>query len=162
MGLLRYFIKQKIFVNMVAVLVTIAGIFMFATSPKESLPEIKFGVVQITTLYQGANPVEVETLITDTIEDSIKNISEVKKISSLSGEGISVVILELFENIKDTSKVVGEIRTKVDKIVNDLPDEVIDPEIVEISSEEFPVIQLAVYGDVEYGELREKAVLCDV
>ena len=99
MGLLRFFTKQKILVNMIAILVTVAGIYMFATSPKESLPEIRFGVIQITTFYQGANPAEIETLITDPIEESVKNIPEVKEISSLSGEGISLVILQLYWSI---------------------------------------------------------------
>jgi multidrug efflux pump subunit AcrB len=158
MGLLGFFTEQKIFVNMIAVLVTGAGIFMFATSPKESLPEIKFGVVQITALYAGANPAEVESLVTDPIEDAVKDIPGIKEMSSLSGEGISVIVIELFENIKDTSEVVDDIKSAIDKILADLPEEAEDPEVFEISSEEFPVIQLAVYGDVAYGELRNEAV----
>ncbi len=77
MGLIRFFAKKSILVNLIAVIVTITGLFIYIKSPKEIFPNIEFGIVVVNTIYPQASSVEVEKLVTDPVEDAIKNIKGV-------------------------------------------------------------------------------------
>ena len=157
MGFLRFFVKQRILVNMAAILVTVSGILLFINSPKESLPKINIGVIQVNTVYYGASPSEVESLVTTPLEDAVKNVKGVKEVNSLSSESVSVILLTLYENVKDTGKVIDDVKNAADKAVPELPSDAELPEVIEISTEEFPVIQVAVQGTAPYAVLREHA-----
>jgi multidrug efflux pump subunit AcrB len=60
------------------------GLFIAFTIPKESSPDIKFGIVNVTTIYPGANPVDIDDVITTKIEDKIEDIDGIDTIESSS------------------------------------------------------------------------------
>jgi len=55
-------------------LIIIVGTFSLFSIPKESSPDIKFGIIRISTIYSGVNPEDMDSLITEKIEDEIENI----------------------------------------------------------------------------------------
>ncbi len=133
-----------------------SGIIVFLASPKESLPEIRFGVVTVTTAYPQAAPQEVEKLITIPVEEAVGGIKGIDEITSASSEGISGVILKLKPGKGNEDEVINNIENAVNGITG-LPDEAAEPEITELSTDEFPVIQVAVSGAGGYGELKQAA-----
>jgi multidrug efflux pump subunit AcrB len=112
--------------------------------PKESSPDIKFGIINIATVYLGVSPTDMDQLITDEIEQAIKDIDGIKKISSSSRVGVSSVTAEL-ENSADINNVLIDINDEVDK--TQLPSEAEDPFVLEISSENEAMFSLILYGD---------------
>jgi multidrug efflux pump subunit AcrB len=66
------------------VLIISYGLYVAFTIPKESAPDIKFGIVGITTVYPGANPVDIDDVITTKIEEEIKDLDGIDKIESNS------------------------------------------------------------------------------
>lgn len=152
--MIEFFSRQHVFVILFSIFVILTGVLFFILSPKESLPEIKLGFIIIKTIYANSSPEEVEKLITNPIEDSVKNIKGIKEINSTSSEGASIIILSLNENIKNTESIINNIKSNISKI-NDLPQEIIGPDVVEITTDEFPILQLSISGSNDYMQLKK-------
>jgi multidrug efflux pump subunit AcrB len=127
-------------------LVIAAGIFSLFTIPKESSPDIKFGIIAITTPYIWVNPTDIDSLITDKIEKEIKDIEWIKKITSTSSVGVSSIIVELHNGI-NTRDVLTDIKDEVDTI--SLPEDAEDTNVVEMSSSNELMFEVLLYGDAE-------------
>ncbi|WP_432666323.1 efflux RND transporter permease subunit [Wukongibacter baidiensis] len=125
--------------------ILIWGVAGFLTLPVESNPEVKVPIVQITTLYVGASPTEVENLITDKIEEELENIKNVKKINSSSSLGYSLVTVE-FESKVDIDDKTREVKDKINGIREELPDDAEEPSIISIKTGDSPVMVLSVSG----------------
>ncbi len=158
MGLIRFFAKRSILVNLIAIIVTITGLFIYVRSPKEIFPNIEFGIVVVSTIYPQASSIEVEKLVTNPVEDAIKNLKGIKELYSSSAESMSMVIVQAEEGY-DIKKLSDDIKKAVDKI-NDLPEEAEEPQILDITSEEFGVIMMTVSGGT-YGQRREAVRLIE-
>lgn len=117
---------------MFIVMIGILWISGLLSIPKESSPDIKFGIVLINTVYRGVSPEEIDALITTRIEKEIKNIQWIDKIESSSREWFSSIIVTLTTKA-DTDKVLQEIKDLVSKAK--LPTDVTEPNITEISTD---------------------------
>ena len=125
--------------------------------PKESSPDIKFGVINITTIYQWVNPEDIDSLITEKIESEIEDIEGIKKITSSSNIWISSISVELF-NDTDTKDALADIQDAVDKA--NLPSDAEDPSVLEISTRNELMFELLLYGPQDkfsYFQLMQKA-----
>lgn len=118
------------------------GTFSLIRIPKESTPDIPFGIVQITTAYPGANPVDIDSLITQKIEDEIKNMPEIDSLESNSSLGISIIAITL-NSTADTKEFIADVKNKVDTLV--FPEDVTDPNVTEISSDNAVLFQMMIY-----------------
>lgn len=127
-------------------LIFLLGLFSLKSIPKESSPQIKFGIVQITTTYVGANPVDIDTLITDKIEQSINDLEGIKKYTSASSNSFSITTIEL-ENDVDTDTFINKVRTAVANVK--LPDAADDPKITELTSESDRMFDLLLYAPAD-------------
>lgn len=159
-GFISFFVRQHIAVNLAGAVIAAAGIAVFLLAPKEILPEIDFGAVQINTRFPGASPEEAEDLVTVHVEDAVKNLSGVEKVTSLSGEGFSLVSVELSPSLKNTADAINDIKDAVEKALPLLPAESANPEVKEISTKEFPVITVALSGS-DYAGVRSAAKKAD-
>jgi len=119
-------------------------IFSAVSIPKESSPDIEFGIISITTIYQWVNPHDIDNLITQKIEKEIKDQEWIKKISSTSSVGVSNIIVE-FKNDVDITKALVDIKDLVDKV--SLPSESEDPIVSEISSDNELMFIALLYWD---------------
>lgn len=98
--------------------------------PKESTPEIEFGIISISTFYEWVNPLDIDTLITDKIEKEIKDIDGINKIRSNSSVGMSLIVLEL-KNDASTRDVMTDVKDRIDSLT--LPEDAEDSVVKEIS-----------------------------
>lgn len=130
-------------------------LFSLITIPKESSPDIKFWIISINTIYLGVNPQDIDSLITEKIEQEIKNVEGIKKITSNSFVWVSNIVVEL-TNEADTNDVLVEIKDAVDK--TKIPSDAQDPVVTEISSNNETMFNILLYSNkypVDY--LKEKA-----
>jgi HAE1 family hydrophobic/amphiphilic exporter-1 len=122
------------------------GIFGIMAIPKESTPNIPYGIISIGVAYPGTNPIDMDALVTEKIEKEIKDISGIKKMSSTSSLGFASIILELETSAK-TSDVLNEVRNAVSRVV--LPPDAKSPIISEIKSDTERVFSVLLYGKLE-------------
>ena len=156
MFLTKLSIKRPIMASMFLLVFVLFGILAYMGISLNLFPQIDIPYITITTVFPGASPQEVETQITDKLEDAVSSISKLKNTTSYSMENVSMVILE-FELGKDVDIANTEAKDKITAIVNDLP---IDSEIpvvekFDITAES--VIDVVVSGDMKPVELYDIA-----
>lgn len=143
-----YLIRHPKVAFLIGLTLAIWGGLSTLSIPKESAPYIAFGIVNINTVFTGASAIDVDTLITQEIEEKIKNINGVSKYTSVSRNSVSSITLE-FEPGQNMTKAVGDIRSKVDEAKPSLPAEINDdPQITEIDSSIEPFLSIILSGDV--------------
>jgi multidrug efflux pump subunit AcrB len=126
---------------------------------RDLFPQVDYGIMNVTTVYPGASPEDVELNVTNKIEDELKSINHIDKMTSFSMENISSVFLILEINTPNPDEIKDEIREAVGR-VTDLPAEVTEsPQVTEIDTSLIPVIEVGLSGDLPYRELKETARL---
>ena len=154
MSLPRFSINQSLFVNLVSILIIIFGLIAVVGINREVFPNVDFDVVSVTTVYPGATPVDIEKLISVPIEKELKEVDGIKEIKSSSAAGASLIVIKLDPDEPDKKKVVNDIQTAVDR-VKDLPKDIYeDPVVVEVSSKQYPVIEVSLSGDMSEKKLQ--------
>ncbi len=152
-------IDHRISVVVLLFIVTVMGLVSYATTPKESFPEIEIPIIAVNTVYPGVSPADMESLITRKIEDEVATIPDVKEITSSSIEGYSSVVVE-FETTVDLEEALANVRERVDLARPELPTEAEDPSILEFDLSEAPIMQVNLSG--EYGLVRLKEIAEDL
>ena len=134
------------------------GLFSIWAIAKESTPEVVVPVGIVTTVLPGASATDVESLITNKIEQGLTgNLTDLKKLTSTSREGVSSVVAE-FEADANIDSSIQELKDEVDKIVPELPNEAEDPFVSEVNFVDQPIMTIAVSGDLSDAEF---SVLAD-
>ncbi|MBW2057069.1 MAG: efflux RND transporter permease subunit [Deltaproteobacteria bacterium] len=155
--MIRYFVRNSVFVNLLMMVILVAGVLTYLSITREMFPEFSLDSIAIRTEYPGASPQEVEKLITIKIEDEIADIDGVDNIYSESQEGFSLITVEV-SDYADLNRVLNDISSAIDSI-EDLPDDAEDPVVSEIKNA-FPIITVSVFGDLP--ELTMKEIAEDV
>lgn len=154
MKFIQYIINRwLIFGLLVIALPIVAGTFAYRSLPKEGEPEISAPVAIVATLYPGASPSEIESLVTNPIEEALSDLKDVKEMRSNSAEGVSVVVID-FEAEADLERSLQKVREKVTDARKDLPDDAEDPEVEEVSFSDIPIMIASVVGDIDPVKLR--------
>ena len=143
-GFFGFWVRKRRFTFLLMGLLVLWGIFSLYTIPKESSPDIEFGIIGVTTIYQGVNPTDIDNLIADKIENAVKDIEWVKKVSSTSAVGFGNTVVEL-QNDANVSQSLVDIKDAVDKV--SLPNEAEDPSVTEISTDNELMYMVLLYGD---------------
>lgn len=148
-------IQRRVTVLVLLALIVISGMMSYNSLPRESAPEIEFPFIVVNTYYEGASPSDIESLITYPIERKLKNLTDVKKMTSQSSEAVSNITIE-FEPGLDTDTALQRVRDKVDEAIQDLPSDLEnDPSVNEVSaSDQFPVMFINVVGNVGLPRLK--------
>jgi len=135
-------------------IISIFGVYTYENIPREIAPNVDIPAASITTIWPGANPGDIENLITNKIEQKIKNLENLKEYKSISISGVSIVVVE-FEVGSDSIENMQNLRTKIDEAKPDLPDAIPDdPSIVEASISDQPILSLVISGDYSWSELK--------
>lgn len=138
-------IKRPVFILVIFFIVILLGIFSFPKLRVDLVPQVDIPIVTVMTVYPGAGPDQVQTLVTKPIEDAISTTNNLKNIRSSSIEGLSVVIAQ-FKMGSSVDVAVTDVREKVSSIVGKLPDDAKQPEILKVDINAQPVLYLSVSG----------------
>lgn len=146
-AIIKFFLDNHKLTIILSLLMVIFGLMGLSKLNSESYPTVNFAMAQVTTRYDGATASDVETKITKPIEDKIREVSGLKDVKSVSKSGLSTIIVRVDMDNEDEDEVMDELQKAV-KQVNKLPADLLDdPAYLEINSEEFPAIELAIIGD---------------
>ncbi len=152
-----YAIKHKTTILVVIVIIIVAGMWAYVSLPRESAPDIEFPYIMVSANYEGASPSDMESLVTFPIERKLKNLTDVKQMSSVSAEGMSQIFLE-FEPDVNIDTALQKVRDKVNESKQDLPGDLDDPMVKEIAtSEVFPLMFINISGNVGLVRLKKIA-----
>jgi len=153
----RIALKRQVTVLALLVIIVVAGLYSYATLPRESFPDITIPYVFVTTTYEGVAPADMEELITIPIERKLKGIDDVEEIRSTSAEGISTVAIKFLPSV-DLDDALQKVRDKVDQAEGDLPAELQDdPVIKEVNFSDMPVIRVVLSGPFSLRRLQNLA-----
>lgn len=145
--LIKFFIDNHKLTIILSLMMVIFGVMGMMKLNAESYPSVNFAMAQIETRYEGATAEDIETKITKIIEDEIREVSGLKDVRSISKSGLSTIFVRVDMDNEDEDEVLDELQ-KVVTSVNGLPSDLRDePVYIEINSEEFPAIELAIVGD---------------
>ena len=149
-------VKRPVTTIMVFVALLVLGLVSLSRLGLELLPDISYPTAVVFTPYPGVGPEEIESSLTEPIEDAVSTINGVERISSVSSEGVSMVVLN-FTWRTNMETVVSEIREKVTAIEDDLPSAAERPAIVRFNPEFLPSIVLTVSSPAAGLDLRRLA-----
>lgn len=145
-------IRRPVGMSAVLLGIVVVGAFSYTKLGIDFLPKIDFPYVTVVTIYPGAGPKEVETLISQEIEDAVSSVDGIKHVRSTSMEGVSQVFIE-FELGVDVDFAAIDVREKVDAIKADLPDDAEAPAILKFDVNAQPVAHLALFGQRPLNQL---------
>ena len=125
----------------------VAGFSAYMTIPKEAEPDVKVPIVYVQLSQRGISPEDSERLLLRPIETQLKSVTNVKEMRSTAFEGGGFVLLE-FQAGFDSSKALADVRAKVDDAKRDLPKDADQPSVREVNLSLFPVLVVALTGEV--------------
>lgn len=134
-------VQRPILACVINALLVSFGLFALASLPVREYPDIDPPVVSISTFYNGANSAVVESGITRVLEDAVAGIEGIKSISSSSRDGRSNITLE-FTLDRDIDAAANDVRDRVSRALNDIPEEADPPEISKADADADPVMFL--------------------
>jgi multidrug efflux pump subunit AcrB len=138
-------VKRPVFATVIILALVVIGAFSYLKLGVDRFPNVEFPFVTVTTILPGAAPEEVETEVTDKIEEAVNTISGIDELYSFSSENVSVLQIG-FDLEKDGDVAAQEVRDKVSAILGDLPNDVESPIVQKLDPGAIPVITIAVSG----------------
>src|SRR5215203_6634276 len=149
-------VDNRTAIYIIAILITLFGLYKFNTMPKEQFPDIVVPTISVTTVYVGNSPKDIENLVTRPIEKQLKGISgaKVKKITSTSQTDYSLIIVEFDTDVK-TELAKLKVKDAIDKAQTDLPTDLTqEPDVQEFAFSEMPIMFVNISGEYDAMKLK--------
>jgi multidrug efflux pump len=152
-------IDRPVLASVMSLVIVLFGAIALSQIPNRELPDVDEPVVSVTTVYPGAAPEVVETSVSQPLEDQLIGIEGVRHLISPSREQASTITVQ-FELDRDIEAAANDVRDRVARSRQKLPDEVEDPIVAKRDSDAQAVMWLAVSGDaytqIQLSQLVEK------
>ncbi len=160
MSITELSVKRPSLVVVIFTVLVFFGLYGYQSLTYELLPDINAPVLTISTPYPGASPNEVESSVTQKIEDAISTLENLEGTQAISMESFSTVIVNLKYG-SDIDQAVQSAQRKIDAIMSSLPEEILDPSINKFSFTEMPIMRIGATSnmdEVEFTELFENKI----
>jgi len=155
-ALARLCVRRPVFASVLILALVVVGGVGYGRLGTDRYPKVDFPTISILTRLDGAAPEEVETEITDKIEEAVNTIAGIDELQSTSAEGISQILVTFILE-KNVDVAAQEVRDKVNRVLGDLP-KGIDPPIVEkLDPDATPILNVALTGKRTLRETTEFA-----
>ena len=149
-------VKRKVTILMAVLAVVLLGSVAYSRLPLDLLPEMNFPGAVVITSYDGAAPTEVESIVTRPLEEALGTVSNVRRISSHTTEGSSVVVAE-FQWGTEMDFATLDMREKIDLIAPYFPEGVGKPMVIKFDPSLMPIMYISMTGGDSEVELRSLA-----
>jgi HAE1 family hydrophobic/amphiphilic exporter-1 len=149
-------VRRPVFATVITLSLTVVGAFAFTRLGLDRFPKVDFPTVVVTTRFPGAAPEEVETEVTDKIEEAVNTISGIDELRSNSSEGVSQVIVAFLLE-KDGDVAAQEVRDRVNRVLPLLPRTIDQPTVEKFDPDSAPVMTLAVSASAPIRDITEYA-----
>jgi len=149
-------VKRPVFASVLILSLTVIGVFSFTRLGVDRFPKVDIPTVIITTVQPGAAPEQIETEVTDKIEQAVNTISGIDELRSISSEGVSQVMIGFLLD-KDTDVGAQEVRDKVNGVLPLLPKTIQQPRVDRFDPDAAPVLSLALSANKPIRDITEYA-----
>lgn len=157
MKISEFSVKNYQFTIVVFLLLVALGVYSFIKIPQSEDPEFPISIFPVIAIYPGASPVDIEQLVADKIERSLKELEDIDRIKTEIKDGVAVIVVEFTSNT-DPDKKYDEILRQMNSIKADLPQDLYSIETLKIQAGNTNIIQSALVADKsDYSELRKYA-----
>ncbi|MGD9588429.1 MAG: efflux RND transporter permease subunit [Pyrinomonadaceae bacterium] len=149
-------VKRPVFATMLILSLVVVGLFSFMSLGVDLFPKIDFPTLTVTVVNPGASPEEIETEITDKIEEAVNSVSGIDELRSSSLEGISQVFVQ-FVLEKDVEIAFNEVQQKIQQVIPNLPDTAEQPTVLKFDTDAAPVLRITISGTASLREVTQVA-----
>ncbi|MEW4490344.1 efflux RND transporter permease subunit [Thalassoglobus sp. JC818] len=118
--------------NSIMVVVLFVGMFAGWQLRREEFPQFELEMILVSVPYPGASPEEVESGICQKIEEAIRSVDGLKKVTSVAQEGAANIVIEVETSVPSVQKVLNEIQSEIDRIPS-FPDLAEEPEVQQVT-----------------------------
>jgi len=147
-------VKNPITTIMIFVALMVMGIYSLVQLPIDFYPELEFPAISVFTQYNGASAADIETNISRRIEDNLNSVSNLKDITSVSRDNVSIVVCE-FEWGTNLDEATNEIRDALSFVEQALPEDAEKPAIFKFSSSMMPIMIFSLTADQSYNSIEK-------
>ena len=135
-------VRRPVFASVLILVLVVVGIVGYFKLGVDRFPKVDLPVITVTTRLPGAAPEEVETELTDKIEEAVNTISGIDELRSISSEGVSQVFITFLLD-KDVDVAAQEVRDHVNSVLPDLPEDIEPPTVTKLDPDASPILFLA-------------------
>jgi len=153
--LIEYFGRRRLFADLLTLFVFVVGLGSLMLIRREVFPNVNFDIITVATTFPGSSASETEKLITNPLEQDLKEVDGIKKVRSISTEGRSYITLFLDPDQTTEDEAKNDIQDVVDRYT--LPSGALEPVVTALNSKYTPLVEVAVSGDIPELELRKTA-----
>ncbi|HEY7287787.1 MAG TPA: efflux RND transporter permease subunit [Vicinamibacterales bacterium] len=149
-------VKRPVFASVLILSLTVVGAFAFTLLGVDRFPKVDFPTVVVTTVQPGAAPEQIETEVSDKIEEAVNTISGIDELRSISSEGVSQVMISFLLE-KDPDVAAQEVRDKINGVLPLLPKTIQQPRVDRFDPDAAPVLSLALSANRPIRDITEYA-----
>ncbi len=154
MRISHFAVSRPIFTIMVVLMVVLLGVISLINLPIDLMPDISYPTLSISCTYENAGPEEIEELITRPIEEAMSAVPGVEEVTSVSIEGQSTVRVT-FSWGTDLDAAANDIRDRLDRVIDHLPDDSDRPTLRKFDLASFPILILGAYSNLDRVKFRQ-------
>jgi len=149
-------VKRPVFATMLVMSLVVVGAFSFFSLGVDLFPKIDFPTITVTVTNLGASPEEMETEVTDKVEEAVNTISVIDELRSTSIEGVSQVFVQFILE-KDVNVAAQEVENKVQTVIPNLPETADQPTVQKLDTDAAPVLRISVSAPLPLREVTQVA-----
>ncbi|MDQ2747071.1 MAG: efflux RND transporter permease subunit, partial [Acidobacteriota bacterium] len=149
-------VKRPVFATMIIFSLVTVGAFSFFSLGVDLFPKIDFPTITVTVANPGASPEEIETEVTEKVEEAVNTISGIDELRSTSIEGASQVFVQ-FVLEKDVNVAAQEVENRVQTVIPDLPDTAEQPTVQKLDTDAAPVLRIVVSAPTNLRDVTDVA-----
>jgi multidrug efflux pump len=146
MNISALFIRRPVFATVLSLVVTLIGLVAYERLPVREYPNIDPPVITVDIAYPGASAEIMETQVTQVLEESLSGIEGIKFMTSISRQEQSQISIN-FTLGRSPDGAAADVRDRVSRVRNRLPDEIKEPVIQKVEADAQPIIYLAFSSD---------------
>src|SRR2546423_944025 len=149
-------IKRPVFAAMIILAMVVVGAASYFRLGVDRFPSVDLPTVSVRTTLPGASPEEVESEVSQKIEEVVNTVEGIQELRSVSGQGTSFIIVTFSLN-RDIDVAAQDVRDRVATVIRDLPRDVDPPVVGKFNNDSSPVLTVALSADRPLRELTELA-----
>ncbi len=149
-----FLVQHRPTVMLVVLCITVFGAFTYIKLPREAAPEVEVPYIMVVTPYIGVAPKDIESLVTMPLETELSGVKDLKKMTSTSAEGASMIFLE-FEPEVVLSDAMQRVRDRVNRGKSELPKDAEEPDVRELNFSELPIMIVTIAGPADEEQLKK-------
>src|SRR4051812_6646333 len=149
-------VRRPVFASVLTLMLVVIGWFSYFRLGVDRFPKVDFPTITVTTRLPGAAPEELETEVTDKIEEAVNTISGIDELRSTTSEGVSQVFITFLLE-KDINVAAQEVRDKVNSALPNLPKEIDLPTVEKLDPDAAPILAISLSAPKPIREITEFA-----